>query len=81
MQLNTFGSGKIARTNCEVVSLDLETCSGEIVNTSGLKYPVICSPIHSKVDITQFSHLQGLQFADNIIGSADDNIDILLGAD
>ena len=81
MHLKTFGSGKIARNYCEVVNLDLETCSGEIVNISGLTYPVICSPIPSKVDTTQFSHLQGLQFADNIMGSADDNIDILLGVD
>ena len=80
LHLNTFGSSKIARNHCEVVSLDLETCSAEIFNISGLTCPVICS-IPSKVDTTQFSHMQGLQFADNIMGSADDNIDILLGAD
>ena len=81
LNLNTFGSGKIARKHCEVVSLALETSSGEVVNISGLTYPVICSPIPSKVDITEFSHLQGLQFADNALDGADDNIDILLGAD
>ena len=48
LHLNTFGSDKIARNYCEVVSLDLEACTGEIVNVSGLTYPVICSPIPSK---------------------------------
>jgi len=48
LHLNTFGSGKIARNYFEVVSLDLEACTGEIVNVSGLTYPVICSPIPSK---------------------------------
>ena len=57
-----FGSGKIARSNCEVVSLDLETCGGDIVNISGLTYPVISSPIPSKVDTPQLSQLQVLQF-------------------
>ena len=64
-----------------MVSLDLETYSGEVVNISGLTYPAICSPISSKVDITEFSHLQGLQFADNTVHSANDNIDIFLCTD
>ena len=81
LNLNTFGSGKVARKHCEVVSLDLETSSGEVVNISGLTYLVVCSPIPSKVDITEFSHLQGLQFGDNTFDGADDNIDILVGAD
>ena len=81
LHLNTFSSGKIARKHCEVVSLDLETCNGEVVNISGLTYPIISSPIPSKVDTTEFLHLQGLQFADNTMDRADDNIDILLGAD
>jgi len=38
LHLNTFGSGKIARNYCEVVRFDVKTCSGEIVNISGLRY-------------------------------------------
>ena len=81
LNLNTVGSGKVTRKHCEVVSLDLETSSGGVVNISGLIYPVICSPIPFKVDITEFLHLQGLQFADNTLDAADDTIDFLLGAD
>ena len=81
LSLNAFGSSKMARKHCDVVSFDLETCSGELVNISGLTNPVTCSPIPSKVDTTEFSHLQGLQFAYNTMDGVGDNIDILLGAD
>ena len=77
----TFSSGKIPRKHCEVASVDLETCSGKFVNISGLTYLVICSAIPSKVDTTEFLHLQGLQFADNTMDGGDDKIDILLCAD
>ena len=36
LNLNTFGSRKIARQYYGAVSLDLETCSGELVITSGI---------------------------------------------
>ena len=71
----------MARKQCDVVSFDLETCSGELVNISGLTNPVTCSPTPSKVDTTEFSHFQGLQFVYNTMDGVGDNIDILLGED
>ena len=45
---------------------------------SALSFPVICSPLSTKIEVHQYPHLQGLQLAD----SSDSNecIDVLIGS-
>ena len=45
-----------------------------------MAFPVICSPVSTRINIQEFPHLDGLQFADNLDGE-DQSIDMLLGAD
>ena len=46
----------------------------------GLAFSVICSPVATRLNINEFQHLEGLEFADEI--DADSGmIEILVGAD
>ena len=46
----------------------------------GLAFSVICSPVATKLDINEFQHLEGLEFADEIDAESG-MIEILVGAD
>ena len=46
---------------------------------SALNFPVICSPLTSKINVANYVHLDGLDFADNFDSS--ECIDVLIGAD
>ena len=46
---------------------------------SALSFPVICSPLATKIEVDQYSHLRGLQLADS--SDSDDSIDVLIGSD
>jgi hypothetical protein len=62
-------------------SLQLQGEDGELdIELSALAFPVICSPVSTRINIQEFPHLDGLQFADNLDGE-DQPIDLLLGAD
>ena len=79
LNLNTFGSEKYVRTFCKRVNVNLEV-SDEVVTISALSSPAVCSPLMSKVDISNYPHLHGLTLADNSNASRK-RIDILIGAD
>ena len=62
-------------------SLQLQGEDGVLdIELSALAFPVICSPVSTRINIQEFPHLDGLQFADNLDGG-DQSIDMLLGAD
>lgn len=45
-----------------------------------LAFQVICSTVATQVNVAEFPHLDGLEFADEINGTSD-NIDIRFGAE
>jgi hypothetical protein len=73
--LNTFGDNKYKRQNCEIYKFNIENQNGsEEVEVTAINFPIICSPLNSKVN-TNYVQLEG----------GDDNesnsIYILIGAD
>lgn len=79
LHLNTFGGNTFRKQSCDVVKLRLEGREGEEVEINALNYPIICSPLPSKVQVN-CPHLEDLQLADEL----DDNcgtIDVLVGSD
>ena len=46
---------------------------------STLSFPVICSPLSTKIEVDQYPHLQGLQLADSF--DSNESIDVLIGFD
>ena len=81
LHLNTFGEEGFKRQKCDMFSLQLQGEDGELdIELSALAFPVICSPVSTRINIQEFPHLDGLQFADNLDGG-DQSIDMLLGAD
>ena len=77
LHLNTFGQSNYRKEKCEVLSLRLKKRDRE-VDIIVLDYPVICSPLPSKIRIDQ-PHLEGLDFADDFDDNSG-NIDILVGS-
>ena len=81
LHLNTFGKEGFKRQKCDMFSLQLQGEDGELdIELSALAFPVICSSVSTRINIQEFPHLDGLQFADNLDGE-DQSIDMLLGAD
>ncbi|CAB4040670.1 Hypothetical predicted protein, partial [Paramuricea clavata] len=81
LHLNTFGEEGFKRQKCDMFSLQLQGEDGELdIELSALAFPVICSPVSTRINIQEFPHLDGLQFADNLDGE-NQPIDMLLGAD
>ena len=79
LHLNTFGGSTFQKQSCEVVKLRLKKHEGEEVEITALNYPIICSPLPSKVKV-DYPHLEDLQLADSL----NDNygtIDVLIGCD
>ena len=85
LQLNTFGESKSKRENCEVFKVNVANKNnGESIEITAIGFPTICAPLPAKVNISEYSHLDGLELADfNSCDSSNDNdsIDILVGAD
>ena len=79
LQLNTFGDNRFKKLNCDVVELELQSQSGESVKISATCYPVICSPLPTKMNV-DYPHLKGLNLAEDF-NDGNDTIDILLGSD
>ena len=44
-----------------------------------MNFPVICSPLPSGVNVGDYSHLEGLELADNFGNT--ESIDVLIGSD
>ena len=81
LHLKTFGEEGFKRQKCDMFSLQLQGEDGVLdIELSALAFPVICSPVSTRINIQEFPHLDGLQFADNLDGG-DQSIDMLLGAD
>ena len=51
LHLNTFGGSTFRKQSCEVVKLRLTKNEGEEVEVPVLNYPIICSPLPSKVEV------------------------------
>ncbi|XP_028417883.1 uncharacterized protein LOC114542562 [Dendronephthya gigantea] len=56
---------------------------GESIEITAIGFPTICAPLPSKVNVSDYSHLDGLELADFDCENNNDgdNIDILVGAD
>ena len=64
-----------------MVELGIQGLDGVFtIEVRALAFPVICSPVATRVDIAEFPQMDGLEFADEING-ASETIDILLEAD
>ena len=81
LHLNTFGEEGFKRQKFDMFSLQLQGKDGELdLELSALAFPVICSPVSTRINIQGFPHLDGLQFADDF-DEVEQSIDMLLGAD
>lgn len=79
LRINTFGDGNYRKQKCAVIKLCLQTRSHEELELLALNYPVICSPLPSKINVADYVHLEGLDFADNF--DSTESIDVLIGSD
>ena len=85
LNLNTFGESRYKKQDCDVVNFQIRkagTDDHDAINISALTFPVICSPLPSKVSVNH-PHLYGLDFADEPFDSqvSSESIDILIGSD
>ena len=62
-----------------MVTLLLDDPKDEVSKISALSFPTICSPLPSRVDVSSFPHLNGLQLADCSVPQ--DQVDVLIGSD
>ena len=53
---------------------------GAKLELKALTFPVICSSLPLKVDVTKYTHIQALNLAHDF-GEGHDSIDILIGSD
>ena len=82
VSLNTFGSKKYVKQKCDVVRVRLKAKYGEDVKLTAICYDKICSPLPVKVNVQEYVHLDGLEFADKIESENDqESIQILIGSD
>ena len=83
--MNTFGENKSKRENCEVFKINIANkIGGETIEITAIGFPTICAPLSTKVKLSEYPHLDGLELADvddRDIRNDSDSIDILLGAD
>ena len=80
--LNTFGSEKYVKQKCDVVKVRLKAKYGEDVELTAICYDKICSPLPVKVNVQEYVHLDGLEFADNLEPENDqESIQILIRPD
>ena len=71
VSLNTFGSKKYVKQTCDLVRVRLKAKYGEDVELTAICYDKICSLLQVKVNVQEYVHLDGLEFADNL-GSEND---------
>ena len=79
LHLNTFGERSYRKQKCEVSQLLLRSNKNEDIMISTLSFPVICSPLSTKIEVDQYPHLQGLQLAHS--SDSNESIDVLIGSD
>ena len=74
LHLNTFGERSYRKQKCELSQLLLRSNKNEDIMISTLSFPVICSPLSTKIEVDQYPHLQGLQLADS--SDSNESIDV-----
>ena len=57
----------------------METRDNKLFELTALKFPAICSALPNKINVIDFPHLDGLEFADQF--DDNDSIDVLIGSD
>ena len=77
--MNTVGTEKYSKKQCERVVINLEI-GDEVIPIKALSFPLLCSPISRNVDISIYTHMQGLKLADSFTES-NKAIDLALGID
>ena len=82
--IKTFGETSAKLQRCDIVQVAVKTLDGMEVYVSAYVVPTICAPISNQ--IIQFAqenypHLHGLELADNVRGSKELAVDLLIGAD
>jgi hypothetical protein len=59
--LNTFGEEQFKKQSCEMVELGIQGLDGVFtIEVRALAFPVMCSPVATRVDIAEFPQLDGL---------------------
>ncbi|XP_068697018.1 uncharacterized protein [Montipora foliosa] len=79
LHINTFGDTSYRKQKCNVVKLCLQTRNNEKLELYAVNFPVICSPLPSRVNVADYVHLEGLELADNFDNT--ESIDVLIGSD
>ena len=79
LHINTFGDTSYRKQKCNVIKLRLQTRNHEEVELYAVNFPVICSPLPSRVNIADYVHLDGLELADNFDNT--ESSDVLIGSD
>lgn len=74
---NTFEDAQHKARNCNSVWAN-DVRQIKLKYLSSCNFPIICSNLAPTSNVTQFSHLMGLQLADNL-KHAQDTIDVLVG--
>jgi hypothetical protein len=83
LNLNTFGEKRFTKQKCDQVEVSLKGGNG-YHSISDSCFPLICSPLSTTIDISQYPHLKDLELADcSVLDGHDTNsdIDILIGCD
>ncbi len=79
LNLNTFGSENYVTKSCDRLVLNIEL-NNDFMPITALCHPAIYSPMSSRIEVTQYPHLMGLELA-NSFNCSNQSIDILIGAD
>ena len=80
LHLNTFGDDKYKTQKCQVFTLNFETSNGDICPISALNFPLICTPLGTKFNVSDYPPLQDLDLANSSIDERQ-TIDVLIGSD
>ena len=79
LRINTFGDTSYPKQKCDVVKLCLQTRNHKELELYAVNFPVICSPLPSRVNVADFVHLKGLELADDFDNT--ESIDVLIDSD
>ena len=56
LSVNTFGTARCKREQCDVLSVTLQGINGENIEIQVLSIPTICSMLKTPVAVNQYSH-------------------------
>lgn len=82
LNLNTFGSREYTKQGCDLVKFSLQTKDHQKIDVCALSFPILCTPLTTKINLENYSYLQNLNLADTSITEAEiPQIDVLIGSD